>query len=157
MCEKKGAPKFDFLFFGILIFGIVPAKTAFAGALWAPHPPSCFVLAQQGSPAGSGAAGPLAFCPKAQNIPYAPRKQVCPLVGISKHWGANSTLLADTQKPQPQLGQNVQALRPALRQTLQPRGLGGPPGRPRPKVAISVKVQASELGQIVPALAMASE
>ena len=114
VCEKKPAPKFVFLFFGILIFGIVPAKTAFAGALWAPHPPSCFVLAQQGSPAGSGAAGPLAFCPKAPNIPYAPRKQVCPLVGISKHWGANSTLLADTQKPQPQLGQNGQALKPTL-------------------------------------------
>ena len=107
---------FFFVFFGFLEFWIF----AFAGAVWAPHPPSCFVLAQQGSPAGSGAAGPLAFYPKAPNIPYAPRKQVCPLVGISKHWGANSTLLADTQKPQPQLGQNVQALRPGLRQTLQP-------------------------------------
>merc|ERR1711966_530061 len=58
---------------------------------------------------GCWAAGPLAFYPKAPNTPYAPRKQVCPLVGISKHRGANSTLLADPQKPQPQLGQNVQA------------------------------------------------
>ena len=87
----------------------------------------------------------------------SPCPSVWPLVGISKHWRENSTLLAYNQKPQPQLGQNVQALRRGLRQNLQPWGLAGPPGRPRPKVAISVKVQASVLGQIVPALAMAPE
>ena len=86
-----------------------------------------------------------------------PALSVWPLVGISKHWRENSTLLAYNQKPQPQLGQNVQALRRGLRQNLQPWGLAGPPGRPRPKVAISVEVHASVLGHIVPALAVASD
>ena len=78
-------------------------------------------------------------------------------VGISKHGRGNSKLLAYNQKPQPQLGPNVQALRRGLRQNLQPWGWAGPPGRPRPKVAISVEVHASVLGHIVPALAVASD
>ena len=86
-----------------------------------------------------------------------PALSVWPLVGISKHRRENSTLLAYNQKPQPQLGPNVQALRRGLRQNLQPWGLAGPPGRPRPKVAISVEVHASVLGHIVPALPAASD
>ena len=60
------------------------------------------------------------------NANPSPCPSVWPLVGISKHWRENSTLLAYNQKPQPQLGQNVQALRRGLRQILQPWVLAGP-------------------------------
>ena len=120
----------DFWIFGTLDFwkfGFLDFWNFGFLEFWAPPSPICCVWAKQGGPADSGAAGPLAFYPKVP-IPHhplpamlaPPLRRVCPLVGISKHWGANSTLLADTQKPQPQLGQNVQALRPGLRQTLQP-------------------------------------
>ena len=69
---------------------------------------------------------PLNQC--TSNANPSPCPSVWRLVGISKHWRENSTLLAYNQKPQPQLGPNVQALRRGLRQNLQPWGWAGPPG-----------------------------
>ena len=67
-----------------------------------------WALEQPGWSANSWCAGTLAAYAK---VPIS--RSISPAIlvharsGISKQWRGNSTLLTDTQKPQPQLGQNV--------------------------------------------------
>ena len=80
-----------------------------------------------------------------------------PRVEITFHKQGSSKPQAFNQKRQPQLGQYGKAVMLALGQILQRLALAGPKGRPRPKVAKSVAVQASLLGHFATAAVVASD